>query len=50
MRDEYDARLWNEGRQDTNKAIDGLINRIMQAFCVLHRIHWSSPWTAGKTC
>lgn len=50
MRDEYDARLWDESREDTNRAIDGLIARIMQAFRVLHGIHWSAPWQNEKTC
>jgi hypothetical protein len=26
-----------------------MLNRIMLAFRVLHRIHWSAPWTARRT-
>ncbi|MCI4589668.1 hypothetical protein MOK15_06140 [Sphingobium sp. BYY-5] len=45
MRDEYDDRLWNDGRTVINHGIDRLIATIMQAFRVLHCIHWSAPWT-----
>ena len=50
MRDEYDARLWNDNRDQTNQGIDQLLTRIMQAFRVLHTIHWSAPWTNDRPC
>lgn len=45
MRDEYDDRLWNDGREHANRGIDQLIGGIMQAFRALHRVQWASPWT-----
>ncbi|MGW8203110.1 hypothetical protein ACWGM0_11275 [Sphingomonas bisphenolicum] len=48
MRDEYDDRLRHEGREQINNGIDRLLARIMQAFRVLHMIHWSSPWAAAE--
>jgi hypothetical protein len=50
MRDEYEARLWNDSHVDTANGIDRLLGRIMQAFRVLHRIEWSAPWTAKSCC
>jgi hypothetical protein len=50
MRDEYDDRLWNDGREHTNQGIDRLIAGIMQAFRALHRVQWTSPWTDNRTC
>lgn len=50
MRDEYDARLWQDSREQTHAGIDRLIDRIMQAFCVLHRQHWAAPWTQDRSC
>lgn len=44
MRDEYDDRLRHDGRAHINSGID----RIMQAFRVLHAIHWSSPWAVHE--
>ncbi|WP_416464069.1 hypothetical protein [Sphingomonas sp. VDB2] len=48
MRDEYDDRLRYDGREQINNGIDRLLARIMQAFRVLHMIHWSSPWAAAE--
>ena len=45
MRDHYDARLWNDGHEEVHASVDRLLRRIMQAFHVLHRIHWAAPWT-----
>ncbi len=45
MRDHYDARLWNDGHEELRASVDRLLRRIMQAFHVLHRIHWAAPWT-----
>jgi hypothetical protein len=45
MRDEYDDRLWNDGREHANRSIDALLAGIMQAFRALHRVQWASPWT-----
>ena len=50
MRDEYDDRLWNDGREQINKDIDRLLSRIMQAFRILHSIQWSAPWTQERRC
>lgn len=50
MRDQYDARLWDDCHQDTAAGIDRLLARIMQAFAVLHGINWSSPWSSDKPC
>lgn len=44
MRDEYDDRLLENLREDSNAGIDRLLDRIMQAFRVLHRSQWSAPW------
>ncbi|CAM8630358.1 hypothetical protein V473_06775 [Sphingobium cupriresistens LL01] len=48
MRDEYDDRLRLDGRAQINNGIDRLLARIMQAFRVLHTIHWSSPWAVHE--
>jgi hypothetical protein len=45
MRDEYDDRLWNDGRDHANRGIDQFLAGIMQAFRALHRVQWESPWT-----
>lgn len=50
MRDQYDARLWNVGHEETSAGIDRLLARIMQAFRVLHRIEWAAPWSDEKPC
>jgi hypothetical protein len=50
MRDEYDDRLWNDGREQINMGIDRLMARVMQAFCILHAIQWSAPWTTERRC
>lgn len=50
MRDEYDDRLWHEGREQINVGIDHLLARVMHAFCVLHNIQWSEPWTSERRC
>ncbi|MFB0872234.1 MULTISPECIES: hypothetical protein [unclassified Sphingobium] len=50
MRDEIDDRLWQYGRKQTSNAIDRLVRRTMQAFCVLHRQQWSAPWSPAKRC
>lgn len=50
MRDEYDDRLWNDGREQINKDIDRLVARIMQAFRVLHGIQWAAPWVEDRRC
>ncbi|WP_311270904.1 hypothetical protein [Sphingobium sp. WCS2017Hpa-17] len=50
MRDEYDDRLWNAGREHANRGIDQLIAAIMQAFRALHRAQWASPWTENRSC
>ncbi|MEC3911126.1 hypothetical protein U5A82_11805 [Sphingobium sp. CR2-8] len=50
MRDEYDDRLWQDGRDDINHGIDRLLARVMQAFRVLHGIQWSAPWTKERRC
>lgn len=46
MRDEYDDRMLESLREDGNAGIDRLLDRIMQAFRVLHRSQWSAPWAA----
>ncbi|WP_176400229.1 hypothetical protein [Sphingobium sp. Z007] len=48
MRDEYEDRLRNDSRQQINSGIDVLLAQIMQAFRVLHAIHWSAPWAASE--
>lgn len=48
MRDEYEDRLRHDGREQINSSIDGLLAQIMQAFSVLHAIHWSAPWAASE--
>lgn len=48
MRDEYDDRLWNDGREHANHGIDQLIAAIMQAFRALHRVQWTSPWSESR--
>jgi len=48
MRDEYDDRVRHDGRAQINSGIDRLLAKIMQAFCVLHAIHWSAPWAANE--
>lgn len=50
MRDEYDARLWQDSHQQTYAGIDRLIEIVMQAFRVLHRQHWAAPWTQERAC
>lgn len=50
MRDEYDDRLWNDGREHAYRGIDLLMDRIMQAFRALHRIHWTAPWQDETRC
>ena len=50
MRDEYDNRLWQFARKDSAQQIDHLLARVMQAFCVLHRITWSAPWAPAPRC
>lgn len=50
MRDEHEDRLWQSGRAKTYDQIDQLLGRIMQAFCVLHRISWSAPWNPAPSC
>ena len=50
MRDQYDARLWNDSHEQTRAGIDRLLARIMQAFRVLHRIHWAAPWADQRNC
>lgn len=44
MRDEYDDRLLDSLRENSNAGIDRLLGQIMQAFRVLHRNQWSAPW------
>lgn len=50
MRDEIDDRLWHHGRTHFSNALDRLLRRIMQAFCVLHRQQWSAPWSPERSC
>ncbi len=50
MRDQYDARLWNDSHEQARAGIDRLLARIMQAFRVLHRIHWAAPWADQRNC
>ncbi|PSO12117.1 hypothetical protein C7E20_09220 [Sphingobium sp. AEW4] len=50
MRDQYDARLWTDHHREASAGIDRLIARIMQAFRVLHSIHWSAPWSDDSRC
>jgi hypothetical protein len=47
MRDEYDDRLWIANRDQTVIGVSRLLDRIMLAFCVLHRVQWSAPWAGG---
>ncbi|MEV4933608.1 hypothetical protein MRBLMA1_000736 [Sphingobium sp. LMA1-1-1.1] len=39
-----DARLPTRSLETTS-GLSGLLTSIMQAFCALHRISWSAPWT-----
>ncbi|WP_336972514.1 hypothetical protein [Sphingobium aromaticiconvertens] len=48
MRDEYDDRLLDSLREESNAGIDRLLDRIMQAFRVLHRSQWSAPWATQQ--
>lgn len=52
MRDEYDDRLLESLREDSNAGIDRLLGQIMHAFRVLHRSQWSAPWAtkAERRC
>lgn len=50
MRDQYDARLWTDHHREARAGIDRLIARVMQAFRVLHSIHWSAPWSDDSRC
>lgn len=50
MRAEYDDSLSWFGRSETNRPIDRLLERVMQSFCVLHRIHYTAPWRADMRC
>ncbi|WP_206435030.1 hypothetical protein [Sphingobium yanoikuyae] len=50
MRDQYDARLWNDSHEEISKSADHFLHRVMQAFRVLHRIEWSAPWADERQC
>lgn len=50
MRDQYDARLWNDSHEEISKSADHFLHRVMQAFLVLHRIEWSAPWADERQC
>jgi len=47
MRLSDDDRLC-AGSHETSTALSALIATIMQAFCTLHRIAWSAPWTEER--
>jgi hypothetical protein len=49
MRDSFDTRLQTDNAAATT-GIGAIFSRIMQAFCVLHRISWSAPWAEQKQC
>jgi len=50
MRDDYGDQLGRDGREQINSGIDRLLSRVMRAFCVLHAIQWSAPWTDTPRC
>ncbi|UZW53631.1 hypothetical protein NUH86_08610 [Sphingobium sp. JS3065] len=44
-------RLSDDARPCANghgTSLSGMIAAIMQAFCTLHRIAWSAPWTEER--
>lgn len=41
MRSSDDARLCANNQERSS----GILAAIMQAFCALHRIAWSAPWS-----
>ena len=51
MRDEMDARIWNEHHEAFSQSIDALVGRVKAAFAALkpaltriHRFEWDAPW------
>ena len=44
MLDQQEMRIWQENRQAFAAEAGTLIDKIMHAFRVLHRIEWSAPW------
>ena len=52
MRDQYDARLWQDSHDDISRSADHFLLRVMrgvmQAFRVLHCIEWRAPWAEER--
>jgi hypothetical protein len=48
MESDFESRQWAENHQHVSASIGRLLSSIMQAFCVLHNIEWSAPWTVAK--
>jgi hypothetical protein len=48
MESDFESRQWAENHQHVSASIGRLLGSIMQAFCVLHNIEWSAPWTVAK--
>lgn len=44
MRDEMDARIWNEHHEGFSDSLHAAFAKIGTAFEALHRYQWAAPW------